>query len=580
MAIRVYEYGLLRPIQNRKLVDDQIFGAHRYCNKLVELERRRRDEIAKLLGNDTTVARLTSLVVKLEDRLTRLRTKVKQKSQQAGKRTNQRVSVKWTLAALKLVRARLRPAKDVARQTMQAAIKTANHASNERRKVERAACGVYWGTYLLIEDAVDAATRQPTPPHFKPYRNEGRIGVQLQGGETVSTLFGDDTRIRIAPVPADTWSKGIGHRRRHSRTTLHLRIGSTDDRQPIWAVFPMILHRPMPEGALVKRVVVKRRMLADRERWTALITVHEPDRTSGVADGKMVAMDLGWRARGDALRVAYTMDTEGKTREILVSPDILSGLDKADSIRSIRDKLFDRARDLLVGFVKSGLMSQELLDRTKHAHAWRSPLKLTRFLAFWKQNRVAGDDDVFEWLTYWFHRNRHLWQYEAGTRKRTLLRRRETFRVLAAQLANKYQTLVLEDFNLADVAEKPAPEQADSPRDRNARAQRHAAAPSELRSVLLNAFGKDRVYVAPQNTTRRCASCDHVNDWEDQAALKLTCNNCGEVFDQDENACRNLLRAAQSSGASGTPLAAKKPGRTERLREAKAAKMAAVASGA
>ena len=49
MTSRIYEYGLLPPTTNAALVDDQIRLAHRYRNKLVEIERERRVKVRQIL---------------------------------------------------------------------------------------------------------------------------------------------------------------------------------------------------------------------------------------------------------------------------------------------------------------------------------------------------------------------------------------------------------------------------------------------------------------------------------------------------------------------------------------------------
>jgi len=65
----------------------------------------------------------------------------------------------------------------------------------------RAASGLSgsWGSYLLVEAAVDSAKQHPEEPRFRRWDGTGRVGVQLQGGLSVDdVLAGIDTRLRGA----------------------------------------------------------------------------------------------------------------------------------------------------------------------------------------------------------------------------------------------------------------------------------------------------------------------------------------------------------------------------------------------
>ena len=62
----------------------------------------------------------------------------------------------------------------------------------------RAHCGVYWGTYLLVEAAHDASREmplydgvEPNDPRFSKWNGEGRIGVQVQQGADANDLDAD-----------------------------------------------------------------------------------------------------------------------------------------------------------------------------------------------------------------------------------------------------------------------------------------------------------------------------------------------------------------------------------------------------
>lgn len=111
----------------------------------------------------------------------------------------------------------------------------------------------------------------------------------------------------------------------------------------------------------------------------------------------------------------------------------------------------------------------------------------------------------------------------------------------------------------AEAARQPAEEGAGTA-GQPLRAQRVQLAPSMLRQALVQAFrarGGVVLEMPAAGTTIRCAACGDVDDtWDRAAHLVHTCRTCGQRWDQDANACRNLLRLAREwrsdDGSAGT----------------------------
>lgn len=181
MPTKVLRYGLLAPTEGTDLVWSQLRLAHKYRNKLVEIDIVRRDAVTKANSDAEQEA--------------------------------------------------------------------AQEAANEARKAARAASGVYWGTYLQVEEFVKKACAN-TPPHKNPrflrWTGEGLLAVQVQKGKSSKGLFqihdGFDNR------------KG---RRAGQRKELWLRVGA-EKTKPVWAKFPLILHRPIEGEVTWIKVTVRR----------------------------------------------------------------------------------------------------------------------------------------------------------------------------------------------------------------------------------------------------------------------------------------------------------------------------------
>lgn len=595
--IRIYEYGLLPPTTNAELVEDQMRAGHRYYNALIEIERERRRRVSEVMSGHEDTEPLVTEIKTLTDERERLRLSIKATRSASRARTESadiRARVRDLAAKIRSLRERLKDAKRriVEDATIKARLDEIEQWSRARVKEERARCGVYWGTYLLAEQAADQARKSKTPPKFRRWTGEGRISVQLQGGLDLDELA-TDTQLQIHAAPDHRTGRRAGTRR-----TLRLRIGS-EGRAPIWAEWPMIMHRPLPDGARIKTVTVSRRRRDCRRwEWRARVLVDIPESASRpVPIGGAVALNLGWAQMDDGVRAGMLLGSDGHAREIRVEASVIDRLEKAESIRSIRDRDLDAMRISLVEEMRALALPDWLMERavltrpraeraasgpttddgrtaspTWHITHWRSPDRF-RALAFaWRSQRFDGDTTAYEILESWRHRDEHLQRYEAGLVRGALNHRRDSYRVIAAEMARRYRTLVIDDTDLRDMQRSPAPESERTEIATAKRNQRHAAG-SEMRAALVNAFGPRRTIELPaKDVTRTCHACGSIEQWDRAASGRLhTCSACGATWDQDANACRNLLRewsrnADEWEAARERKEAERKESRSERLR--------------
>jgi hypothetical protein len=430
---RVIQYGCLPPIQGADLVRSQMRAAHRYKNDLIALERCRREEYRKLRSRFGDLAPIEERASTLAQELTALREAI------AAERKAERRRVTSELSSrAKDVHLELRAARQVLKEAQRAAranpeLQAASRALDERAtvwmKALRATTDCYWGTYLLVEAAIDQAKLAPSDPTFKRWRGEGSIGVQIQGGMSVAKLFGgQDRRLQIEPVPEDAWVTPLrGDRRRLSRTRLHIRIGS-HERAPVWAVFPVILHRPLPEGARVKGAVVRVMRVGTDERWTVNLS-YTREFAAPIQKPGLVALDIGWRKRpNSSLRVAYWVDDRGEQGEIVMDASIRERLKRARDLREIQDRVFNRAIRQLRRWLEAYSRTRHLPDFLREARgtlsSWRSHAMLSRVVLAWRDARFIRDDQIYQALERWRKRARHLYQWEANARNNALLARR------------------------------------------------------------------------------------------------------------------------------------------------------------
>lgn len=680
-SVRVYEFGLLAPTQNAHLVDEQILLSHRYRNVLVEIERQRRETIRQATNAHSDIAPLEEQIRALTERRDAAREMISAKRKASRRRsesTEDRKVVRDLNEQLKPLCEQSKALRDRIKATRQSltenpdlvtgaddeivrlikATDAANEYAHQRLIQARKVCGVYWSTYLLQEAAADQARKEVTPPHFVRWSGEGRVSVQLQGGLPLDDVWGTDTQIRIArPAPAahDPGTRR-GDRRRAARTELHMRVGSLD-RKPVWAVWPMVYHRPIPDGAVVKvATVTKRRRDSTAWDWRVHVTVDvsacAPRRA--VPEAGVVALNMGFAfTPSGAIRSGYMVGDDGEQQEILLLKSdayrgrdltadqlaelarwIPQGLAKAESIRSHRDKAQDLMRALLCAW-KSGeldraaqlhrdllilqtgehrvgsegaptevpprvtllpidqaILEIELAKRpvfpewfhkaTEAMHAWQSQERFRRLLAQWTRvhhdaegapitNRFAGDQLGVWILQAWIGRDTHLECYEGGLRRSALRDRREGYRILASRMAQRYKTLLIDGTDLSTFQRSPAVEDEHEIKILAVKYNQRMAACSELRDVMINAFGIERVVKHKHhNLSRTCHGCGHINTpWTplEDASRSHTCVGCGVTWDQDANFCRNLL-TLHRRGEETEP-DTRKPSRSQRFAQAK-----------
>lgn len=556
---RVYQYGI-SAVYDEELVVSQMLAGHRYQNELIAIERDRRAKRTELQlpylrpGLDERLAEIEEQIEALRSEAKRANSR--ERSKQAGDKKALNAAMKPLKAERKELFAERKEALKAIRESeeLQAAFAEADAEADGRVKTARATTEAYWGTYLLAEAAVQAAKKKPEL-RFHRWDGSGSVAVQIQGGMTAGEVFGDDNRVRIAPVDPVAWDERAprGERRRACRTTLSLRVGS-DGRDPVWARFRLHMHRPLPEDAQIKWVKVHRQRVGSGYRWLCDITVicrsDKPATRGGEA-----AIDLGWRLVPGGMRVATLVAREPNVGQIplateyLVLPqDILDRLRKVEDLQSIRKKAFNAQALLLKAWIDAQEEVPEWLsEATRYLPQWKAPGKLARVALDWRERRFEGDADAYERLEAWRKQDKHLWDWESNLRDKVLRRRREIYRVWAKSVCERYEKLVVEKLDLR-AFDRRKPVEADDGADAAAREHRRDAALSTLRLALKEAAAARKVEIIerdPAWTTRACSACGVVDEtWDPAAAIRHSCPGCGVEWDQDVNAALNLLNAS------------------------------------
>jgi hypothetical protein len=443
---------------------------------------------------------------------------------------------------------------------------------------------LFWGTYLLVEAAFNRAAgdqpawlaRKDLPEHQQP----GRIGIQLQGGLPVSGLS-DDTRVQVTRIPTFRPQKKSGvliARGSAGHTTLRLRVGTVEGkRDPVWAEFPMMMHRALPSDGVLTWAVVTRRPGHLYRPWTyhlcLTVETSQHQRTvPGTRQEGTCAVNFGWRQEPDGSLRVMTLNNDHKSPEHVQLPyEVVRRFGRCSDLQSIMGQKLDVIKLLLSGWVKENRerLPPAFLEAFEGVSRWRSDRKLSELVSYWREHRVPGDDLVFPAAWKWRGRWIHLYQYCTCNRAKALRSRADSYRKLAAELAQTSSRLLVEDFDVSKVAELPEAEE-ETTGGQDARTNRTIASVHELREFILQAAEKYHCpvdVVKVTNNTRRCNVCGELFEWDPAKKVTHTCpgiDNLGcSTWDQDVNATDNAHdRAARGEVVSLVrPAETKKDGR-------------------
>lgn len=619
MSVLNWCYGAKSATVNADVVDDQLWLAHKYRNRLIELERERRtaaEQAARNLSPEFDAAATeydaaevavdaAYAAVKQSRVEARKRVEPTPEQQQAiddGRVWRARAAKELQahkVAAYRAVTESQKPYRDIAAsqiediegesatakkrrvnalylQMIQDAGLSAGEAEFEAAtKRARAECGLYWGTYLIIEDAAKDY-RKGAPPKFRRWDGNGSIAVQLQGGlRYEAAISGKDTRLQLhLPELTERMATQGKDRGVQSRGEAWLRVGSDENRQPIWAVIPFVYHREIPHDAVIKWAFFDRRRVGLNYQWKLRLTL-ETSREQSSSDRGVVAVHMGFRKVPGGLRIATALDDSGRLEELILPESEIGAFGKPYELDSIREQTSNAVMEEFTQWIKSLSESSEWFEsQTENVMHWRGPERLNRLVELWRDHRFAADsmpsdcmpnarawavakvaeyeaqshyrplrkDDVstvFGLMEFWRKFDKHLVEWSANQSRKCRARREQMFRDFAARLCRTYQHIILAKVDWRKLKETPEVDEEDVIETRGRRVS-SVAAPGRLSEILREKFKGRTTIVPAKNITQTCHQCGQFHDF-DRVEIETTCGSCGERWDQDHNAVRNTI---------------------------------------
>lgn len=347
------------------------------------------------------------------------------------------------------------------------------------------------------------------------------------------------------------------------------------------------MHRPLPKGVRIVEVRLYRTTVGEKVYWRISFIVDDATPPDDVAPGGRCAFEYGWRVLGAGddkrLRVAtwhgtpvapvvvprelqdcILWDDAAKVGTVVLTREMLDRKARCEEIQSKRDKAFDETRWTLARWLGAAAVPEWLADTASQLIRWRSQARLLGLRDRWAENRFAGDDEAFETIDEWSVHERRRLARQKGQQRRWYAWRKWLYRNVAAILRRSYATVYLKKVDNSQLARKSQPHKEEN---QAARQWRFTAAPSELCGCVKETVHRV-VEVETAGDLNLCHACGKEPHLKGDTVY--TCR-CGVTWDCDENACRNLLKAALTKKALPKKPRVKKPveKKTSRSRAAK-----------
>lgn len=456
MQTQVMKFGARRVIENRELAHEQMSLAHRYYNALVELERYRRTQFREIRsrfvpGLDAAEQRMQEISERIEElrdviKIARKRASVVSVSPRVIKptRTVDKSAEVAEMDGLKAERKELSPRLKALKATFGAMIDPGREAfkarvgknapviqsrrnaevlvemlaepewseawkltaaldaqTGDKRRQLRAESGVAHGTYIAVEEAVQAASKPPKPnpdrplpkgrpkerPSFAQWDGGRKLGVQIRdGGALLAELqSGNHGQVQIVQR-RKPYAHVAGNRRDWEYAVVRIRVGTDDARQPIWIGAEVLMHRPIPADALIRWVYLVPHRDGLRTKYTVQFTVQTEAGLRPRKFGEGVAqVELRWsRERTPAgERAGLIVAVVNGSEQVVLPAECVTGRELSNALRGAADQYFDEARDALREWAKVRPVPEWMGEALAGIAQWRNHGKLARVVRRW-----------------------------------------------------------------------------------------------------------------------------------------------------------------------------------------------------
>lgn len=476
-------------------------------------------------------------------------------------------------------------------------------------KLARQNSGLWWGNYNAVCASFDMARAKALKDgatlQFHRFTGEGRFTNQIQHETgtkpvTLATLQGGKfQQVQIGPIDA----RG----RAELKVTVYTGKDAAGRKFRRTLSFPMLMHRELPPGAMIKEAVVTCRKrtatqtyipdgeqphgrhrprrsnprIADDYEWSAIFTCHGEAADIAHAGQAACGINLGWRQTSHGLLIATLADSAGHTERLYLPPVVGERLDRAERLQSVLDEAANVMRARVALWVEEAGEDapKPWLELAASAVRSRSHEPLARLAIEWKAwdwrtdwrgehapldgraaEAIVGQAQTLE---AWRQADKMLRDTMTGIRNRAINGRRKFYEEWAGRIAQRYAVIGLGQMDLKRAAQLVVADVEENDLPDIARRNRQRASLYTLGDWLKQQAAKhgSQVLVAERPVTTTCHVTGQRIAPQDDSVL-YACPACGQTHDRDDNAARVAL--ADAVGAPRAVSDAPKPPKRSR----------------
>lgn len=349
--IKAFKFGMLAPVSGfDQAALDVLYLRNKLWNALVEQERGHRERYRALLtGSNDELSSIQSRLDEIERersdlvaRKKKVRAKVRSKNVDTSEID---AAIDVLIAERDELRGKAKALRAEVKEKIKPLIANLDRERYETIKQLTKESGLWWCNYETVVAAYDVARVKAMKANaelrFRSFDGTGKFAVRQSGGFPLSDLTaGKLSFARLEALPDDDFAH-LSERGKRSRARHHLTLtiltykdesGKLRRHEVTW---PIILHRPLPDG-MIKFIHVQRKRVGKDFQWTCSITMEVDEIKKTLIDHPSrtaCGIDLGYRLVKDGLRVATLADTEGKVRHLVLPQDWLDRMDHVERIQ-------------------------------------------------------------------------------------------------------------------------------------------------------------------------------------------------------------------------------------------------------
>jgi len=416
--IVIRKYGLRDPVDWATDCEDQLQRQNRLWNRLVGIERLIQDRRREIFRDDPELARLLAEIEEAEgdDR----------------RALEQRASVRHKELESRF--ATLLSQTESERKTL---VKRARQES-----------GLWWGNYnavyLAYERARVRALRTGSRLRFRAFDGTGRFRNQIMGGMTVRDLFGGRHQVQAQTLHDDAHAHPVrAERRRRSRTSLTATIYTDRVKGRRTLTWPMVMHRPIPEDARIKEIIVTRKREGFGFRWSAIFICTRAHRLETVTPAARAArVTLGTDEDERGIRIAIVEDPDGGIEHVYLPAAVSDRSARVATLHVRLTRALAEVRERLRAWLATETFPHGL-TALAHAAVKSSTFEPLMNLALaWREHPAFRPEWCTE-LEAWRRTDKRERTEAAGLQRKMFGLRRQFYQSTAKRFAETYGTIAL-----------------------------------------------------------------------------------------------------------------------------------------